>query len=659
MTGTGVHNGMRQVHPPAPAPSRSGRNTRGVPASSGRLGWIVALSLATGFVAALLLAALPFVPVKESAITGAVLCGFASGWALLWLLSLRFTDQPQRWAVVPALFMGVGGLLLVAFGSPAREALSWVWPPTLFVLVIWMLHQTRRDMRSRSGRVQLYLVFAILALSAVGGAYQTVGEATDSTAMPATGRLIDVGGHKLYLNCVGSGSPTVVLEPGAGATSSQLGWITPAVARSTRVCVYDRAGRGWSEPADSPQDGAQIATDLHTLLHRGGVTGPYVLAGHSFGGLYVRIFAAHYPDEVAGLVLVDSTASKEPARSVIPSSGDDSSDDPVGRIPSPGVALGSRRPHPLARTAGPRDASAALPRRGTGQRCAGELGPQYCRRVHAGQRLDAGSCLTSRLRRQTSLRPDSRRTPGFLDGVAGQDADAVDEQRAADRRRRHPHRRGPRGEVRRRYCPGHPCRRGLGAERPTREPVTSSSPDKTLPRARITKQWFTWTDALGAARRVCPVVSARRVCPSCLPGVSARRVCPACLPGVSARRVCPSCLPVVSARRVCPRVCPALWPVLAGGFKSIRPPDWRFRRSSGAGFGSGAGFEPATSGTSSAAEQLLRSRALEATHSLGDVRDSPNFQSLRVPGWHGLDRPESWHTKWTPVESVRRQVSGG
>ena len=275
-------------------------------------------------------AALPFVAVEESAITGAVLCGFAVGWAVLWQLSLRFTDQPQRWAAGPALFMGVGGLLLVAFGS-LREALSWVWPPTLLLLVIWLLYQTRRDMRSRSGRVQLYLVFAILALSAVGGGYEIVREATDSNAMPATGRLIDVGGHKLYLNCVGSGSPTVVLEPGGGGASSQLGWIAPAVARSTRVCVYDRAGRGWSETADSPQDGAQIATELHTLLHRGGVTGPYVLAGHSFGGLYVRIFAAHYPDEVAGLALLDSTASKEPAKSVIPSDG--SSEEPVGRVP--------------------------------------------------------------------------------------------------------------------------------------------------------------------------------------------------------------------------------------------------------------------------------------------------------------------------------------
>ena len=97
------------------------------------------------------------------------------------------------------------------------------------------------------------------------------------------------------------------------------------------MCVYDRAGRGWSEAAESTQDGAQIAADLHTLLHRGGVAGPYVLAGHSFGGLYVRIFAAHYPDEVAGLVLVDSTASKEPAMSVIPASGH--AEEPVGRVP--------------------------------------------------------------------------------------------------------------------------------------------------------------------------------------------------------------------------------------------------------------------------------------------------------------------------------------
>jgi len=156
-------------------------------------------------------------------------------------------------------------------------------------------------------------VLAALALASLGGGYETVREAMDVHAYPMPGQSIDVGGHRLHLHCTGSGGPTVVLEPGGGATSADLGWITPAVARDTRVCVYDRAGRGWSEAADTPQDGVQIATDLHTLLHRGHVPGPYVLAGHSFGGLYVLTFAARYPDEVAGLVLVDSTAPSSAA----------------------------------------------------------------------------------------------------------------------------------------------------------------------------------------------------------------------------------------------------------------------------------------------------------------------------------------------------------
>ncbi len=159
----------------------------------------------------------------------------------------------------------------------------------------------------------------MMALAAVAGGYETVSAALDEDA-PMPGQLIDVGGHSLHLNCRGSGSPTVILEPGAGAISSDLAWITPAVARDTRVCVYDRAGRGWSEPADSRQDGVQITTDLHTLLERGHVPGPYVMAGHSFGGLYALIFAARYPDEVAGMVLVDST---EPGSAATRSSSSD------------------------------------------------------------------------------------------------------------------------------------------------------------------------------------------------------------------------------------------------------------------------------------------------------------------------------------------------
>jgi pimeloyl-ACP methyl ester carboxylesterase len=284
---------------PGPIPARS--------ASRGPIGWVVAGSLALGLLAALLLAAAPFISPEENDVTGAVLCGFSLGWATMALLSMRFTKQPQRWAAVPAVFMGLGGLLLIGFGGTVREVLNWVWPPVLLALAVWMTVQAHRHLRSRTRRWLLYPVFGVLALAAVGGGYQTVQEAVDAHAYPMPGQLINVGAHRLHLHCTGSGSPTVVLQPGGGDFSSGMAWIAPAVASETRVCVYDRAGRGWSEPADSPQDAAQIATDLHTLLQRGNVPGPYVLVGHSFGGLYVLTYADRYPDEVAGMVLVDST----------------------------------------------------------------------------------------------------------------------------------------------------------------------------------------------------------------------------------------------------------------------------------------------------------------------------------------------------------------
>ena len=300
---------------PGPPPQDSGpaRRSRSAPGRRGRIGWVVAASLATGLLAALLLAFAPFIRAQESGVTGAVLCGFALGWGMLAVLSMRFTDQPQRWAVAPALFMGVGSLLLVGFGSSVHEMLNWVWPPALLALVIWMFVRARRQLHSRSRGWLLYPVMAMLALASIGGGYQVLGAAADAKALPMPGRLIDVGGHSLHLNCTGSSSPTVVLQPGAGEMSSNHGWLAAAVAGHTRVCVYDRAGRGWSEPADGAQDATQIATDLHTLLHSGNVPGPYVLAGHSFGGLYVLTFAARYPDEVAGMVLVDSTNRASPA----------------------------------------------------------------------------------------------------------------------------------------------------------------------------------------------------------------------------------------------------------------------------------------------------------------------------------------------------------
>ena len=271
------------------------------------IGLIVAASLFIGLVVGLLLVAAPFIPAEESKVTGALLCGFAFGWATLAALSTRFSDQPQRWAAVPALFMGISGLLLLAFGSSVQGVLSWIWPPALLVLVVWMIVRSRQQLRSGS-RWLLYPVFGVLLLASVGGIYETASGALDASPYPMPGELIDVGGHRLHLSCTGSGSPTVVLQAGGGEMSSAFGWIAPAVAGETRVCVYDRAGRGWSEPAESPQDAAQISSDLHTLLERGDIPGPYLLAGHSFGGLYVLTFAALYPDDVSGLVLIDTTA---------------------------------------------------------------------------------------------------------------------------------------------------------------------------------------------------------------------------------------------------------------------------------------------------------------------------------------------------------------
>jgi pimeloyl-ACP methyl ester carboxylesterase len=281
------------------------------PPKRSHIGPIVVGSLAMGLLTAVALVAAPVVPSRMNVLTGVVLLGFAFGWALLAVLSVRFSDQPQRWAAAPAVFLTLAGLIsLLPPGSVVQDVFGWVWPPVLLGLVIWTVLRAHRQLRSRTRRWLVYPLLAVLALASIGGGYETVRESIDGTAYPPPGQLVDVGGHWLHLNCTGTGSPTVVLEPGLGEVSSAMVWIAQAVAHETRVCVYDRAGRGWSDPADDPQDAVQTAANLHTLLDRANIPGPYVLAGHSFGGLYVLTFAATYPDQVAGLVLLDSTAPR-------------------------------------------------------------------------------------------------------------------------------------------------------------------------------------------------------------------------------------------------------------------------------------------------------------------------------------------------------------
>jgi pimeloyl-ACP methyl ester carboxylesterase len=123
--------------------------------------------------------------------------------------------------------------------------------------------------------------------------------------IPPPGRLIDVGGFRLHLNCAGRGSPAVVLDAALGASSISWSLVQPELARTTQVCSYDRAGFGWSDAGPMPRTAGRMAAELRELLERAGVPPPYVLVGHSFGGFVLRIFAARYWGETAALVLVD------------------------------------------------------------------------------------------------------------------------------------------------------------------------------------------------------------------------------------------------------------------------------------------------------------------------------------------------------------------
>jgi pimeloyl-ACP methyl ester carboxylesterase len=275
----------------------------------GHIGLVVLGSVAFALVVALVLSLLAFGGSREPTITGVILLAFAAGWAMLAVVSVRRTDQPQRWAVIPAGFMGLSGLGFLAFqpGTSTVGALGWVWPIVLCGLVVWMVVLSRRSLRNWSRRVVLYPVFAMLVAMAAGALYQNIGEARDKVAFSRPGQLFNVGDHRLHINCTGTGSPTVVLEAGLGEPSPAMaGWIAPAVAPTTRVCVYDRSGYGWSDPALSPEDGRAVATNLHALLSAAGVAPPYVLAAHSSGGVYARIFAGMYPTDVAGVVMLDA-----------------------------------------------------------------------------------------------------------------------------------------------------------------------------------------------------------------------------------------------------------------------------------------------------------------------------------------------------------------
>ena len=279
------------------------------PPRTGPVARIVAGSIAAGLGAAATLSLVVFAGSGESVITGSVLLAFAFGWALIAVLTVHHTNRPQRWAAVPAAAMGVCGIALLEYtpGYDTMTWFSWVWPPIVLPLAGWMFLRMRRSVGG-VGRWMLTPVIAVLALAAVGATYEDIALVRDQHTYASPGKTYDVGGHRLHLNCQGHGGPTVVLSNGMGEVSASWARISGQLAGATRVCAYDRAGQGWSEGVDHPQDGKAAATDLHRLLAAAGETGPFVLVGHSTGGTYAMTFAARYPEQVAGMVLLDSSS---------------------------------------------------------------------------------------------------------------------------------------------------------------------------------------------------------------------------------------------------------------------------------------------------------------------------------------------------------------
>jgi pimeloyl-ACP methyl ester carboxylesterase len=186
---------------------------------------------------------------------------------------------------------------------------------------------------------------AVTLLVIAGVLYEQIGAWRDAALVPQIGRSVDIGGRSLNLYCSGEGSPTVVFDSGRGLPGYSWLLVQPGVAELTRACWYDRAGYGWSDAAPAPHRIDAIAEDLHRLLQVGGVPPPYVLVGHSFGGLDVRMYYELYPGEVAGMVLVDP--SHEGLKRIAHSMNLGTSSLPLPAAFFPAVVLFSRMLGPL------------------------------------------------------------------------------------------------------------------------------------------------------------------------------------------------------------------------------------------------------------------------------------------------------------------------
>jgi pimeloyl-ACP methyl ester carboxylesterase len=152
-----------------------------------------------------------------------------------------------------------------------------------------------------------YVSILVLALAVFGVPKAGAGGAIAAIQSGAPGTMYWVGNHRLHLHCTGKGSPTVVFDSGLGGSSLDWVLVQPQVAKFTRACSYDRAGYGWSDSGPRPRDSARISGELEALLGNASVPAPYLLVGHSFGGFNVRLYGHNNPQQVAGLLLIDSS----------------------------------------------------------------------------------------------------------------------------------------------------------------------------------------------------------------------------------------------------------------------------------------------------------------------------------------------------------------
>jgi len=159
----------------------------------------------------------------------------------------------------------------------------------------------RTLLRAAGGTIAL-----IAAVAALGATYEVIAGSSDQATYPPRGRLIDVGGYRMHLDCHGEGAPTVVMDAGLGGSSLDWSLVQGDLAQTVQVCTYDRAGMGWSESRPGPRSPAHLADELHLLLNEAGLRGPFVLVAHSLAGKTARMFASAHPEDVAGMILVDA-----------------------------------------------------------------------------------------------------------------------------------------------------------------------------------------------------------------------------------------------------------------------------------------------------------------------------------------------------------------